>query len=120
MSDKPELTEVAGLIARQLGFKDPKFCGKGSFKETYQAEDRTGHVVALKLVDRTKINVERTDREIEALKRCNSLRVAKVLATTTFSAPDKRVFDVVVEEFFDGGSLRRSSEGWPSDAARGN
>ncbi|HXR48028.1 MAG TPA: serine/threonine-protein kinase [Candidatus Limnocylindrales bacterium] len=105
MSDKPELTEVAGLIARQLGFKDPKFCGKGSFKETYQAEDRTGHVVALKLVDRTKINVERTDREIEALKRCNSLRVAKVLATTTFSAPDKRVFDVVVEEFFDGGSL---------------
>jgi serine/threonine protein kinase len=105
MSDKPELISVAELVAHQLGYKDPKFCGKGSFKETYRSEDRNGCVVALKLVDRTKISVERTDREIEALKRCNSLRVAKVLATTTFSAPDKRVFDVVVEEFFDGGSL---------------
>ncbi len=105
MSDKPELASIAELIGRQLGYKDPKFCGKGSFKETYRAEDHTGRVVALKLVDRTKISVERTDREIEALKRCNSIRVAKVLATTTFSAHDKRVFDVVVEEFFDGGSL---------------
>lgn len=105
MSDKPELTSVAELAARQLNYKNPQFCGKGAFKETYRAEDHAGRPVALKLVDRTKINVERTDREIEALKRCNSLRVAKVLATTTFSAPDKRIFDVVVEEYFDGGTL---------------
>ncbi len=105
MSDKPELTNIAELVARQLNYKAPKFCGKGSFKETYRTEDRAGDAVALKLVDRAKINVERTDREIDALKRCNSIRVAKVLATTTFSAPDKRIFDVVVEEFFDGGSL---------------
>jgi serine/threonine protein kinase len=105
MNSKPELTNIAQLVALQLGFKDPMFCGKGSFKETYQAQDSDGHSVAIKLVDRTKINVERTDREIEALKHCNSLRVAKVLNTTTFIAPDKRIFDVVVEEFFDGGSL---------------
>jgi serine/threonine protein kinase len=105
MNDKPELTDVAELVARQLSFKDPKFCGKGSFKETYRAEDSTGRAVALKLVDRIKVNIERTDREIETLKSCNSPRVAKILATTIFTAPDKRVFDVVVEEFFDGGSL---------------
>jgi serine/threonine protein kinase len=105
MSDGPELAAIAELVAHQLNYKAPQFCGKGAFKETYQAEDNAGGIVALKLVDRAKINVERTDREIEALKRCNSLRVAKVLATTTFSAPDNRIFDVVVEEFFDGGSL---------------
>jgi serine/threonine protein kinase len=111
MNDQPELTNVAELVARKLDFKDPKFCGKGSFKETYRAEDSAGRAVALKLVDRTKINIERTDREIESLKRCDSLRVAKVLATTTFTAPDKRVFDVIVEEFFDGGSLEDRLKG---------
>ena len=105
MSDAPELTSVAALVASQLHYKDPTFCGKGSFKETYRATDESGCEVALKLVDRTKINVERTDREVEALKRCNSRRVAKVFHATVFTAPDKRVFDVVVEEFFDGGSL---------------
>jgi serine/threonine protein kinase len=111
MSDGPELAAIAELVARQLNYKAPYFCGKGAFKETYRAEDHAGGIVALKLVDRTKINVERTDREIEALKRCNSLRVAKVLTTTTFSAPDKRIFDVVVEEFFDGGSLEDRLKG---------
>lgn len=105
MSDKPELIKIAELVAHQLGYKGSDFCGKGSFKETYRTEDGTGRVVALKLVDRSKISIERTDREIEALKSCNSLRVAKVLTTTIFTAPDKRIFDVVVEEFFDGGSL---------------
>jgi hypothetical protein len=100
MSDGPELAAIAELVARQLNYKAPQFCGKGAFKETYRTEDHTGGMVALKLVDRTKINVERTDREIEALKRCNSIRVAKVLATTTFTAPDKRIFDVVEEDFF--------------------
>lgn len=105
MSDKPELTGIAELVARQLGYGNPQFCGKGSFKETYRSEDGSGRVVALKLVDRTKINVERTDREVEAMKRCSSLRIAKVFVTTTFTGPDKRIFDIVVEEFFDGGSL---------------
>jgi len=105
MSDKPELTGIAELVARQLKYSDPQFCGKGSFKETYRAADGCRRVVALKLVDRKKINVERTDREVEAMKRCDSLRIAKVFLTTTFTAPDKRIFDIVVEEFFDGGSL---------------
>lgn len=54
MSDKPELTEIAELVARQLGYGNPQFCGKGAFKETYRAEDHAGRHVALKLVDRTK------------------------------------------------------------------
>lgn len=115
MSDKPELIGIAELVARQLKYGNPQFCGKGSFKETFRAEDGSGRVVALKLVDRKKINVERTDREIEAMKRCSSPRIANVFVTTTFTAPDKRIFDVVVEEFFDGGSLEdRLKSGIPS------
>ena len=105
MSDQPELTAIAGLVAGKLGYRSVSFCGKGSFKETFRVEDTRGNPLALKLVDRTKISVERTDREIEALKRCDSPRIAKVFDTRTFTAPDTRIFDVVVEEFFDGGSL---------------
>jgi len=105
MSNQPELTAMAALVAGNLGYRNVSFCGKGTFKETFRVEDARGNPVALKLVDRTKINVERTDREIDALKRCDSPRIAKVIATQTFTAPDKRIFDVVVEEFFDGGSL---------------
>ncbi|HEY3762653.1 MAG TPA: serine/threonine-protein kinase [Verrucomicrobiae bacterium] len=105
MNDKPELPDVAEAVANSLGFKNPVFCGKGSYKETYRCEDSKGNVFAVKLVDRVKIELDRTKREIEALKQCNSLRIAKVITNNTFTSPDKRVFDVVVEEFFDGGSL---------------
>lgn len=105
MSAKPELVGVAERVAKQLGLENVTFCGKGAFKETYRVEDKNGKTVALKLVDRTKIDFARTEREITALKRCDSPRIAKVLDVKTFQAPDKRVFDIVLEEFFDGGSL---------------
>jgi serine/threonine protein kinase len=105
MNAKPELAGVAELVAQQLGVKNAVFCGKGAFKETYRVEDEDGKPMALKLVDRAKTDLLRTEREIGALKRCNSPRVAKVLDVQTFRTKDKRIFDVVLEEFFDGGSL---------------
>jgi serine/threonine protein kinase len=105
MSAKPELVGVAERVAKHLGLENITFCGKGAFKETYRVEDKNGNAVALKLVDRAKIDFARTEREITALKRCDSPRIAKVLDVKTFRAPDKRVFDIVLEEFFDGGSL---------------
>jgi serine/threonine protein kinase len=105
MSAAPELMKVAELAARELGLSGVDFCGKGAFKETYRVRDTANKILALKLVDRTKIQVERTEREIAAVKRCNSRRIAQVLETRVFTAPDRRVFDVVLEEFFDGGTL---------------
>jgi hypothetical protein len=75
MSDRPELTAVAALVASGLGYRNVGFCGKGFFKETFRVEGANGSPVALKLVDRAKINVERTDREIEALMRRQKPRV---------------------------------------------
>jgi serine/threonine protein kinase len=105
MNSAPELTNVAELVAAQFGLRNLAFCGKGAFKETFRAEDKDGKVHALKLVDRAKIDLVRTEREISALKRCDSPRVAKVFDTRKFQAPDKRIFDIVLEEFLDGGSL---------------
>ena len=64
------------------------FCGKGAFKETYRVQDKSGGALALKLIDRTKINIERTQREIAAVKRCKSRRIARVLDTRIFTAPE--------------------------------
>jgi len=105
MSESPELASVAELAAAKLGLRGVTFVGKGAFKETYRVEDMNGRPLALKLVDRRKIGLDRTEREISALKRCNSDRIAKVMDSQIFKAPDERVFDLVVEEFLDGGSL---------------
>jgi serine/threonine protein kinase len=105
MSVKPELTAIAELVASELGLTGVTFCGKGAFKETFRVSDKGGKFVALKLVDRAKIDLVRTEREIAALKRCNSHRIAKFIDTRNFKMPDGRIFDVVLEEFFDGGSL---------------
>ena len=105
MNPVPELTTIAKLAADQLNLRNVVFCGKGAFKETYRAENTDGQVLALKLVDRAKIDLVRTEREIGALKRCHSPRIAKVHDTLAFQASDTRIFDVVLEEFLDGGSL---------------
>ena len=104
MSAVPELTDVALAVAAKHRLADVTFCGKGAFKETFSANGANG-VLALKLIDRTKIDLDRTEREISALKRCKSQRIAKIFETFVFTASDGRLFDVVLEEFFDGGSL---------------
>jgi serine/threonine protein kinase len=105
MSAPPELIEVAEAVAKELGLAAPAFCGKGAFKETYRVQGKDRKAIALKLVDRAKIDFARTEREINSLKRCDSPRIAKVLGTHIFKASGRRVFDIVLEEFFDGGSL---------------
>jgi serine/threonine protein kinase len=100
----PQLFEVADWAAKQLGFGNVKFCGAGAFKETFSVERPHLPAAALKIVDRSKIDVERTKREIAALKRCDSPHIAKVFDTSELTYKG-RSFDVIVEEFFDGGTL---------------
>lgn len=105
MNNLPELQDIAQLIARDAGFTNLTFCGKGTFKEIYRVQTKDFGIVALKLVDRSKNEPVRTQREIAALKRCDSPRIAKIFEARTFRSPDKRVFDIVLEEFFGGGTL---------------
>jgi serine/threonine protein kinase len=102
----PELRHVADEVAPKLGLVVQGFCGKGAFKETYRVETSEGSVAALKIVDRARISEVRTDREIEALARCESSSIAKLVGRCNHKANDGNVYDIVIEEFLDGGSLQ--------------
>lgn len=104
MSD-PTMEEVAMECATVFGFSAVTFCGMGAFKETYKATLTDGSLVALKVVDRERINEVRTEREIEALKRCNTPRIAKLLDRRTHQTNNGKTYDIVIEEFLDAGSL---------------
>lgn len=106
----PSLENVAREIAATKGLSVIRFCGKGAFKETYQTSSADG-ALALKLVDRDLIDQVRTDREIDALQRCRSPRIARLFSRSVHTTADGKVFDVVLEEFLDGGSLEERIQG---------
>lgn len=116
MSLHPELDKYAAEIAAKDGYTTPSFCGKGAFKETYCVFDGTGRQVALKLIDTNKCHALRVEREINAIQRCNSDRIGKLLESAPFKSADGRQFVVVIEEFFGGGSLEdRLKQNIPED-----
>jgi serine/threonine protein kinase len=101
----PQLESVATAIAQKLGLTELQFCGHGAFKETFRARNADGDLVALKVLDRSKCNVVRTKREIEAAQRCDSPRIAKIKEFGQHIDSQKQPFDYVIEEFFGGGTL---------------
>jgi serine/threonine protein kinase len=75
----------------------------GAFKETYRTTSGL-KTIALKLLNPEKINIERSEREIVAMKKCDSPSIGKLLdfgiAKTASGATP-----YIIEEFFDGGTL---------------
>jgi len=107
MDDKPLLVKPANKIAEKLNLKIKKFAGKGSFKETFLAVDKDGMNIALKIMDPNKCNIARTEREIEAMKKCNSKRVGKLYGYGEFHGEKGKVYYFSIEEYFDGGTLTK-------------
>jgi serine/threonine protein kinase len=102
----PQLESVATAIAKEIGLSDLQFCGHGAFKETFRSRDERGDFVALKVLDRSKCNIVRTKREIEAAQRCNSPSIAKIKQFGQYVDLQNQPFDYVIEEFFAGGTLQ--------------
>ncbi|WP_081891576.1 protein kinase [Verrucomicrobium sp. BvORR106] len=100
----PNHIAAAEEVALKLGLKLISFCGAGAYKVTYKTATAEGQIVALKLADRSKCTRERTERETEALKKCSSEFVAKVISVSEHTS-DRGTFDVIVEEYLDGGTL---------------
>ena len=105
MTNTPKFEKQAQLVAQSFGLALGSFVGSGAFKETFQASTPQGCHVALKIINRSKINLARTKREIEALQRCDSPHIAKIQHWQSFDEPGLTGIDVVVEEFLDGGTL---------------
>ena len=102
----PQLESIAIAIANNVGLTELQFCGSGAFKETFRVRNQRGELFALKVLDRSKCNIVRTQREIEAAQRCNSVRIAKIKDFGVHVDSQKQEFDYVIEEFFGGGTLQ--------------
>lgn len=103
MNKIPDLTTVANHICDQQGFKFAGKIGEGSYKETFKVINKnTGEALALKVYKPG--SSQRSEREIDAMKRCNHTGIAKLhyIGTITISI---NVYVFVFEEFLAGGTL---------------
>ena len=100
-----KLEVIAFKISRNLGLSDPKFVGKGTFKETYVVVNSAGQLQALKVIDISKQNLKRTVREIEAMKKCNCTGICRIIAHGTFRDESGNLHEYSLEEFLGGGTL---------------
>jgi serine/threonine protein kinase len=101
----PKLEGIAFKISRYLGLSDPKFVAKGAFKETFLVVNPAGQLQALKVIDVSKQNLKRTEREIEALKRCDCPGICRIFAHGTWRDDSGTVHEYSLEEFLGGGTL---------------
>jgi len=77
--------------------------GSGSFKETFLVETGSRELLALK-VYKPGSSSERSNREIEAMRRCSHDNIAKLYNTTAFEVNDGEYL-ISLEEFLPGGTL---------------
>jgi serine/threonine protein kinase len=105
MSQQSSLLSVAQEFGNSRNLTDITFEASGNFKETFKAITDNGQLIALKLLNPSKCNPARSDREIKAMKKCNSPFIGKLYDYGTFKANNGITYYFSLEEFFDGGTL---------------
>lgn len=101
----PALEPIAIECAEKCLLTDVAFKGKGNFKETYRATTSSGEFVALKILDPQKCNLERSQREIQTMMKCDTSLIAKLYDYGSFNANNGQTYHFCIEEYMDGGSL---------------
>lgn len=104
MEQKPSFLGVVEEITSTKKLSNITFVGKGSFKETYKVNANT-KTVALKIWDPVKCDPIRSQREIEALRKCDSHLIGKLYLFDKFSSSNGNEYYFSLEEFLDGGTL---------------
>lgn len=105
MPQHSSLLSVAQEFGNSRNLTDITFEASGNFKETFRATTSKGQVIALKLLDPAKCNPSRSDREINAMKKCNSPFIGKLYDYGTFTSINGITYYFSLEEFLDGGTL---------------
>jgi len=102
MFGKCELGHIAKAICNVHGFKYIQFIDAGSYKETYKVEigDES---YALKVFGPNNSS-ERTDREIDAMRRARCKNIAQLIEVDNFILNGDTYF-YLLEEYLAGGSL---------------
>ena len=103
MAEHP-LDQLAAEFCSANHLRFAGFVGEGAFKRAYRVIDAKGVSLALKIVDPATSSVDRTQREIDALKRCASPRLSRYYSSGQIPFHDTSA-TYLIEEFFIGGTL---------------
>ncbi len=98
----PQVERIARKICEHEKLHFIEGVGAGAFKETFYVATTAGEPRALK-VFRSGFN-ERTEREIEAMQRCQHANIGRFLSLHDFASDGQTVL-YSLEEFLGGGSL---------------
>lgn len=97
------LESVARAICKHCGFDYGCGIAEGSFKETYRIARPDGTRLALKVL-KPGSSPERSDREVEAMRRCTHANIAQLFVLAIFEHEGQK-YTFLVEEFMEGGTL---------------
>jgi serine/threonine protein kinase len=97
------LESVAQAICAASGHAFGGRVNQGSFKETYLATKADGAKLALKVL-RQGCCPERSDREVEAMKRCTHPNIIALLELAEFEHAGTK-YTYLLENFMEGGTL---------------
>jgi len=98
-----KLQAVAARFVEERDWTLLEFKGHGAFKETYHIKEDKADF-ALKLCPRNRLGINRNEREISSLQRCNSPYISKIYEFGSFAFNDE-VFYFSIEEYIGGGTL---------------
>src|SRR5580698_3710063 len=97
------LEPVAQAICAASNYDYGGGIGQGSFKETFLVTRSDGTQLALKVI-KPGCSRERSDREVDAMKRCNHPNIIRLLELAEFDHAKTR-YSYLVEAFMGGGTL---------------
>jgi serine/threonine protein kinase len=98
------LEPIAQAICVSAGYTFGGGVGQGTFKETFLVTTTDGKKLALKVLKPGCSTGERSDREIDAMKRCKHPNIVALIELADFDhAGTKYVY--LTEAFMDGGTL---------------
>lgn len=103
MDSKANLTKVAESICKEDGLSFGEYVGGGAFKQVFRVETNDRRVYALKVIKGTA-STQRTDREIQAIQKCNHPNIGKLFSVGNHNYHGKG-YTFTLEEFFAGGTL---------------
>ena len=99
MSEPIDATLIAKAICEKNSFNYLAKVGQGTFKETFKVSDASSIIYALKIFKSGEMDI-RTEREINAMTRCNHPGIAKIVEINAHAG-----IPYLIEDFFDGGTL---------------
>ncbi len=103
MDSKAKLTQVAKSICDEEGLIFGDYAGGGTFKQVFRVETSDGEVYALKVV-KGSASTQRTDREIQAIKKCDHPSIGKLFSVGSHNFESNK-YEFILEEFLAGGTL---------------